>query len=176
MGAAWLRLIPMLSPPADAPSGDLPLTAPETLGALRALLEHRHEQNYRIRVSTLDTVWRTVDGLRTGVHLNPLRNREMVGENRIVVHPDGSIASQAGTVTPRVLGNVFHQTMTEIMDGDAYQASLEADTAKLVQHCGHCDYQKFCDQRAALEEPVSSENKPCGLVAPLCDYAHSLAS
>ncbi len=104
----------MLAPPAGAPSGELPLTADETVRALFRLYEHRQRRGGRLRVSVLDRVRRTVEGFRRGAPFLPPRDRSRSGETRIVVHPDGNITSQAGSTQPeRILGNIFEDEIGE---------------------------------------------------------------
>ncbi len=168
--AAWLRIIPMLRPPSDAPSGDLQLTAAETVAALAALLEHRNRNDSQMPVSPLDRVQRTVHGYRHQVPFSHTHNRGRFGETRIVVHPDGTIASEAGTTKPHVLGNIFKQNMEEIVNSSAYRDSLLHDDAKREKHCGHCRYENFCNQRAVLEDLSGYDEGPCKVDAPLCDF------
>ena len=171
IGAAWLKIIPMLDPPTRAPSGGLRLTAEETVEALSQLFEHRRRRGSRLPVSPLDRVRRTVRGFRSGACIAQQRDRARFGETRFVVHPDGSIASQAGSTKPqRVLGNVFRDGIETIIDGVAYRASLEDDARKRAIHCRHCRYEQACDHRAVLDGPASLETGPCAVESRLCDY------
>lgn len=175
LGAAWLRIIPMLDPPSAAPSGDLPLTPAETVTALSDLVKHRHSNASQLPVSPLDRVRRTVQGFREQVTLSVTHDRGRFGETRIVVHPDGTIASEAGTTKPHVLGNIFNQDMEEIVNSAAYRASLRQDEAKREKHCTHCRYKDHCNHRAVLEDLSGQGEGPCRLDAPLCDFLDGLS-
>ena len=84
------------------------------------------------------------------------------------------IAAQAGSTTPEhVLGNIFEQTMDDIIASEAYEASLQADDDKRAQHCGHCRYQRHCDLRPALEDAHAVSGQPCSTEAPLCDFINA---
>lgn len=174
IGALWLRIIPMLDPPPAAPSGNLPITAEETVRALKRLMEHRRERGSTLPVGQLDRAQETVARFQADEALEVDYDRHRFGDTRIVVHPDGSIASQAGTTTPLILGNVFEQPMREILDGEGYAASLDYDAEKRRTHCGNCKYEAHCNKRAVFDEPLG-EPGPCRFDAPLCDHLLELS-
>lgn len=169
IGALWLRIIPMLDPPPAAPTGDLQLTPEETVGALKGLMVHRLKRGSTLPVGQLDRVQQTVARFQAGETLEADYDRSRFGDTRLVVHPDGSLASQAGTTTPLKLGNVFEQPMREILDGENYAASLDYDARKQRTHCGSCKFEAYCDKRAVFDEPLGSPG-PCRFDAPLGDH------
>lgn len=73
----------------------------------------------------------------------------------------------------RRLGNLFEQTMAEILRSQSYQASLEDSDAKRARHCSHCRYQDACNGRPLLEFQDVAPPGPCPVEARLCEFAET---
>jgi len=52
-----------------------------------------------------------------------------------------------------VLGNVFDQTIDEIVASPKYRASLERDEALATRYCGSCEFLGACDTSPLFESP-----------------------
>ena len=172
-GIAWLRINPMYRPPYNAPVGELALSTDEVVEALAGLMAHRLRQGSRLPVAPLDRIPQTLSRYRQGLSTRT-RDRRSFGETRFVVHPDGTLTYETGMGSNvRRLGNLFEQTMAEILRSESYQASLEDSDAKRARHCSHCRYQDACNGRPLLEFQDVAPPGPCPVEARLCEFAET---
>jgi radical SAM protein with 4Fe4S-binding SPASM domain len=79
----------------------------------------------------------------------------------LVVRPDGSLFQVAEVGDdPRALGDLEHQSIAEILRGDAYLASLDRSEAVTRQRCTGCRYRGACDSwpahTAAVDHPADA--------------------
>jgi uncharacterized protein len=172
-GVAWLRINPMYRPPRNAPGGELALSTDEVVEALAGLMAHRLRQGSRLPVAPIDRIPQTLARYRQGLSTRT-RDRRRFGETRFVVQPDGTLTYETG-MGPNVrrLGNLFEQTMAEILRSGSYQASLEDSDAKRARHCSHCRYQDACNGRPLLEFQDVAPPGPCPVEARLCELAET---
>jgi len=167
-GVAWLRINPLFGPPEDAPVGGLALGPEEIVRALGRLYEHRRRTGSRLAVEPLDRVKKAVARHRAG-EAAPLYARRSYGVSRFVVHPDGTLATQAGSAGgEHVLGNIFRQDLQEILAAGPFRRSLARDDAQRAAVCGRCHFRTACNGRALLETPIASLADPCPVEAKLC--------
>jgi radical SAM protein with 4Fe4S-binding SPASM domain len=163
----------MYRPPYNAPVGELALSTDEVVEALAGLMAHRLRQGSRLPVAPLDRIPQTLSRYRQGLSTRT-RDRRSFGETRFVVHPDGTLTYETGMGSNvRRLGNLFEQTMAEILRSESYQASLEDSDAKRARHCSHCRYQDACNGRPLLEFQDVAPPGPCPVEARLCEFAET---
>lgn len=176
MGAAWLRINPMFAPPATAPGGGFALGLDEISDAFTRLIEHRAAASATLDVAPLDRAQRTAARWRDGEAAITATRAEF-GEFRLVVHPNGVLATHPGPMAPeRVLGDLSRQTMSEIMASKAYQESLAHDQAKRDLHCSQCRYADACTGLPLAESPLNDHAAPCEVEPRLCDAYVRLTS
>lgn len=169
LGVAWMRINPLFAPPASAPAGDLPLTSVEIITALADLQRHRERVGGDLEVQPLDRIAGTLARHATG-DAAPLRDRAGHAASRFVVHPDGTLATQAGNNTGvHVIGNLFRQDMARILAGEAYAQAVALDERLRASVCRSCRFRLACDGRALLETPIASPSDPCPVEAPLAE-------
>jgi uncharacterized protein len=172
-GVGWLRINPMYRPPRNAPGGELALSTDEVVEALAGLMAHRLRQGSRLPVAPIDRIPQTLARYRQGLSTRT-RDRRSFGETRFVVHPDGTLTYETGMgANVRRLGNLFEQTMAEILRSGSYQASLEDSDAKRARHCSHCRYRDACNGRPLLEFQDVAPPGPCPVEARLCEFAET---
>ncbi|MEQ9640902.1 MAG: radical SAM protein [Alphaproteobacteria bacterium] len=169
LGVAWLRVNPLFAPPHDAPAGDLPLTSAEIVAALGELQVHRRRTGASLEVQPLDRIAEAVARHEAG-EAAPLYARAGHAAGRFVVHPDGTLATQAGDNDgEHVIGNLMRQDLPAILAGDAYARAVALDDKARAMVCGRCRFQYACNGRALLETPIASANDPCPIEAPLTE-------
>lgn len=170
LGVEWLRLIPLFEPPESAPVGDLQLNADEIVAAFTRLFAHWTQRGARLPVYPFDRILTAVRH-RSG-RPAVVRDRRTQGETRLVVHPDGTLTDQAGTIRPdSVFGNVFTDPAEDLFDSPGYHASLDRDDALRSRHCGACAHRALCDTRALSEYPHRFPPGPCPVESPLLTLA-----
>jgi uncharacterized protein len=167
LGAAWLRIIPLFPPPSSAPGSELELEPEAVVSALSHLFVHWMRRRRSLRVQPLERVLQAVIRRRAGIP-GEVRDRRRLGETRLVVHPDGLLTAQAGTVVPAsVLGNVFSDSVEAIVASAAYESSLQYDDALRLRHCAGCGHRDTCDTRAVVDYPHAFEPGPCPIESSL---------
>lgn len=171
LGARWLRINPMLPPPPAAPAGGLHLSVTEVNASLEGLFCHWIKSGARLPVQPLSRALRTAVRRRMGI-ASPVPAR---GHVRFVVHPDGSLTGQGGTAgSTNRLGNVFRQTLDEILEGRAFHRARRNEEALRSRHCRRCDHVGACDGRAVLDHPGALPPGPCPTESRLCGLADRL--
>jgi uncharacterized protein len=169
-GACQITVIPLR--PADHFSTDAPfaISTPQVVEALKGLYEYWSSDSRPIPIIPLAGYLRTV-----WLHaLNlPARDfdRGAAGERRLIVDTAGDLyvrAAQYGA--EHRLGNLFRQTLSEIMHAAPYADSLGRDKHRRAQVCGACVYRQACDTRPALESADAEDGALCPVAAPLCEF------
>jgi uncharacterized protein len=164
-----LHLLPMFDPPQSAPQIG-PSSDRAIVAALTDLYDHWVETGCAIRVEPLSSCLTTVLQRLCGLE-RPAYDRSVAGEQLLTVNTNGDL------YTPReryrddlALGNVFRQTIEEILESPAYAASLARDSELADRHCGNCRYSGACDRHPVLARPHSWPAGPCPIVSRVCDY------
>ncbi len=168
LGAAWLNVVPMFQSTTPAAAGALSLPPEATLSALAALFEHWVARGRRLPVHPVLRALRVVHDRQAG------RRRPPGDGARFIVQPDGRLSLQGGTASPDVaVGNLFDQTIGEIVESAAYAAALARADRLRRRHCSACRYEGACDARPVLEQPHSYPAGACPLESRLCDHIDS---
>lgn len=171
LGAAWLNVVPLFLATTPATADALALPVDETHAALVSLFEHWINRGRRLPVQPiLDCVW-TVHDRRTR------RRRSPGSGTRFVVRPDGGLSAQAGIAGNTVaIGNLFAQSIGDILASDCYAAELARADRLRQRHCATCRYQAACDAGPILRYPHDYAPGPCPLESRLCDHIDSYLS
>jgi uncharacterized protein len=166
MGAAWLNVIPLFTPPAAAPLGDLMLPPEDVVNALDRLFVHSTRCGSKLPVQPLRSVLRTALQRRS---VRPAQFDEAHRSHvRLVVQPDGTLTDRVAAKTRERLGNVFTASMDEIMRSHAWQAAADRHVVLRMRHCANCAYRDACDGKPVLDQPHIRGEGPCSIVSALC--------
>jgi radical SAM protein with 4Fe4S-binding SPASM domain len=72
-------------------------------------------------------------------------NRVLDGDSVLVVNVDGTVYRVVDAYVPELaMGNLAEQSLEELLQSEAYAASLQRDAEELDQHCGRCEYRAAC--------------------------------
>ncbi len=169
-GACQITVIPLL--PADHFSTDAPfaISPPEVVEALKGLYVYWSSDRHPIPIIPLAGYLRTA--WLHGLNL-PSRDFDRVaaGERRLIVDTVGDLyvrATQYGA--EHRLGNLFRQSLSEILHAAPYAISLRRDKHRRAVVCGACVYRQACDTRPALESADADGGRHCPVAAPLCEF------
>ena len=151
------RVLPLFSGPAGRATEVFEADETELVEAMCRLFDHWMRSRSQITVAPLaewlTTVVRQLLGLQTTRY-----DRRAHGESVLTVRPDGTLfqVAEAG-VTGMALGDLRHQTMTEILNSSAYAASLERTEEMTAERCTGCRFLGACDCWPAHTAPVEPE-------------------
>jgi uncharacterized protein len=158
-------LTPLFEAPLVSPQAPFAVTDDAVVDALDDLFTHWLATGCRIRVDPLWQYLVTVLQRMTGLTCMT-RDRRQVGETRLTVNTDGEVYQPHDRYVPgRSLGNVFEQSMDEILASPAYRASLDRDAVLFARHCERCRYQGACDGEPVLSVPHHWRDGPCPIAA-----------
>ena len=74
----------------------------------------------------------------------------------LIVNTDGGLYQVIDAYEPgKELGNVFQQPIGEILESEAYRASLERSDALVEARCGDCPYRAVCNKAPILESRIA---------------------
>jgi uncharacterized protein len=149
------RVLPLFSGPPSRDAERFAVDEAELVGALCQLFRHwlRSPTSTSITVAPLDewlaNVVRSLIGTRPRTY-----DRRRDGESVIVVRPDGGVFQVAEVGDEALaLGDLATQGISEILQGDAYRASLRRSEAITRRCCTGCRHWGGCDGWPAHSAP-----------------------
>jgi uncharacterized protein len=166
-----VRFLPLFDAPLNTPEASFALTTRATVGALKRLFDYWIRRPRRIGVWPLIDYVYTALLRRTG-EARQTYDRRSIGEWALLVNTDGSLYHRPDAYNPDLaLGNVFHQTMRNILSSDAYAESLGRDGRLTQRFCNGCDFLGPCNTIPIFESPRTVIGKArCGIAYPLYRY------
>jgi uncharacterized protein len=166
-----VRFLPLFDAPLNTPAAPFSLTMRATVAALERLFD------YWIGVRRRMGVWPLVDYVYTALlrragESRQAFDRQGVGEWALLVNTDGTLYHRPDAYNPDLaLGNVFQQTVREILTSDAYAESLRRDACLVGRFCGGCPYRGACNTMPIFESPRKViGGRRCGIAYPLYRY------
>jgi uncharacterized protein len=165
------RVLPLFQGPNERPMGVFDVSDDELVIAVSDLFDHWVESGRVIDVAPLSE-WLT-DVLRklVGLHV-PTYDRRAGGERVLLVETNGDLLTtdERGIAEAR-LGNLFGDSMEQVLAGPRYAASLARTEAKTARVCGGCVHAKFCDGYPAHAEPFEElPGSRCPVTAAVHDH------
>jgi uncharacterized protein len=168
-----LRVLPLFDAPLNTPGASFGATAPQMIDALCRLFAHWASRPSRVPVSPLTSYARTVylkmSGQRQG------RYDRHFGEWALLVNTDGELyqvmdAYHAGLS----LGNVFRDSLDDVLRSEAYAASLVRDDALFARHCRTCHFRGACNSLPLFESPYPGPHpERCHIAYEVLRYIES---
>jgi uncharacterized protein len=148
-----VRFLPLFDSPLNETGASFAVSYPEMLEALKTLFMHWIDRPRHTRVSPLHEYLETILLHMLG-RSRPRYDRRANGEYVLLVNTDGSLYQRADAYDPtKVLGNIFDQTIDEIISSPSYHASLRRDEALVKRYCSSCEYLGACDTSPLFESP-----------------------
>lgn len=165
-----LHLLPMYEAPPASSQVSLAVTDGEITDALGELFNHWMAAGCPIRVEPISTWLVTVLQRMCGLE-RPELDRRVSGETFLTVNTDGDVYQPRERYAEgRSLGNLFVQSIEEILVSPAYAASLARDADLLRRHCRQCRFRGACDGYAVLARPHDWAEGPCPIASRVLDY------
>ena len=165
-----VRFLPLFDAPLNTPGATFAITERATVDALKRLFDHWIESPNRIAVwPIVEYVYTAL--LRSRGEIRPRYDRVNLGEWALLVNTDGALYHRPDAYDEALkLGNIFTQGIAEILDSDAYNASLDRDE-QLVRHvCEGCRHLGPCGTTPVFEAPRSTTGRRCGVAYPMFRY------
>lgn len=164
------RLIPLSDPPPTAPYADCVISDGRMVEALKDLFVYWIDHGAAIAVEPLSSALQTVLLHMTGLEQRAY-NRRVDGERLLIVNTDGTIYPTMDRYGPdRSLGNLFDQSVEDIVNSHTYEASLCRHEQLIDQHCGGCTYRGACDNTPLVHMPYKPFLKRCRVFEELCRF------
>ena len=154
------RVLPLFAGPGSREVDRFEVGETELVDALRRLFSHWMRSPSLITVTPLDEWLANVVRHLLGLRAKPY-DRRRHGESVLVVRPNGTLFQVAEAAEPALaFGDLRHQTMHEILQSDAYLASLERSEDTTRRRCTGCQFRGGCDSwpahTAAVDHPLSA--------------------
>lgn len=169
-----VRFLPLFDSPLNDSDAPFAASYAEMLDAYKKLFLHWVGRPRRTRVSPLHEYLQTIL-LQILGRSKPVYDRGANGEYVLLVNTDGSLYERADAYDrARALGNVFGQSIDEIVSSPSYRASLRRDKALVKRYCGSCEYRGACDTSPVFESPRQDIGEPrCHIAYPLYRFMDS---
>ncbi|GKS57239.1 hypothetical protein YTPLAS18_07660 [Nitrospira sp.] len=167
------RVNPITPAPPSAPISGLMLSEAEMTDALGELFVYWLDSGAALWVEPLFSALQTVLLRMTGLERRPYRRRQD-GDSRIIVDTDGTLyASLDRYVVGHAMGNIFTQPLVDIIEGSAYEASLQREEQRVQIRCASCHYQGPCNSIPLTQSSYEARQEGCGVYAGLCRFIES---
>lgn len=145
-----LRVLPLFQAPLNTPGAPFAATASQMIDALCRLFAHWALRPNRVPVWPLNSYVRMVYlkmmGQRQG------RYDRRAGEWALLVNTNGELYQVMDAYEPRFsLGNLFRDSLADVLSSDAYAQSLVRDDALYARHCGRCQFRGACNSLPLFE-------------------------
>lgn len=165
------RVLPLFQGPDERPAGAFEVSDDELAVALSDLFDYWVEHGTVVDIAPLSE-W-LMDVLRKLVRLRvPLYDRRLRGERVLLVETNGDLlTTDERGLTEARLGNLFVESMEQVLNGPRYAASLARTEAKTARVCAGCEHFGFCDGYATHAEPFEEiRGARCPVTAAVHDH------
>ena len=165
-----VRFLPLFAAPLNTPDASFALTTVEAEAALARLFVHWVEQKRRVSVLPIDECIATVLRCRHG--LSTWTYDRLFGEWAFIVNTDGTLYQTHEAYDERwTLGNIFEQSLDEVLASPAYAASFARDRALIGRVCSDCRWRKGCSMLPAFDGSMAGgQESRCNYAYALCDF------
>ncbi|HEX6627327.1 MAG TPA: radical SAM protein [Gemmatimonadaceae bacterium] len=165
-----LRVLPLFAAPLNTPDAPFALATPEAENALKQLFLHWVKRPKRVRVLPIDDCIATV--LR---HRHGSRTWQMdrtLGEWAFIVNTDGNLFEMHEAYDDRwKLGNIFAQSIDDVLASPAYLASFARDKALATRVCSGCRWKTACSMLPAFDGSLAGgQESRCNYSYALCNF------
>jgi uncharacterized protein len=145
-----VRFLPLFAAPLNGPEAPFVLSAVEAEAALQRLFVHWVGKRGRTPTLPLHDYLGVV--LRHRRRETTWRYDRSLGEWAFIVNTDGSLyQTHEAYHEPWALGNVFEQTIDQVIASPAHAASLRRDRALAARVCGGCAWESSCSMLPAFD-------------------------
>lgn len=152
-----LRVLPLFDAPLNTPQASFAASTAQMTEALCRLFAHWVERPNHVRVAPLDDYVRAVYLKMVGGVQAPYDRQQ--GEWAWLVNTDGALYQVMDAYDrARALGNVFVDSIGDVLDSPAYAASLDRDRALFERHCGPCEFRRACTSLPLFESARSGRH------------------
>lgn len=91
-------------------------------------------------------------------------DRRTYGEASLMVNTDGYLYVFNETYDrDKALGNLFEQSFAEILQSQAYEASLQRQEAAMKRHCTGCPYDGYCTREPIINGHRDHQGERCAI-------------
>lgn len=138
-------ILPLLPAPLNSPNASFYITREQILDAMKGLFVYWMEKGCGIKVDPLQDYLQNVLAHITSLS-RPRLNRRASGHSVFVVNTDGYLYEGDDCYEQeKSMGNVFGQSIEEIISSEAYDRSLDRHEYLFRLHCQSCKYLGGCD-------------------------------
>jgi radical SAM protein with 4Fe4S-binding SPASM domain len=140
-----MRILPLFDGPDERPAEEFMVGHPIMMEALERLFRHWLATGCKVPIRPFDLYFQSA--LRHIAGLKVRRyDRGMHGDGVLLVNVDGHVYRVVDAYLPDLaLGNIAEQSIAELLESDAYSASLKRDHEEYGQHCKDCSYRSACN-------------------------------
>lgn len=164
-----LHLLPMYEAPSPT-QASYAVTEGQIADAMGELFDHWMAAGCPIRIEPIST-WLVTVLQRMGGLERAALDRRVIGETFLTVNTNGDVYQPRERYAEgRSLGNLFVQSIDEILASSAYAESLERDADLLRRHCRQCRFRGTCDGYPVLARPHDWAEGPCPIASRVLDY------
>ena len=165
-----LRVLPLFAAPLNTPDAPFALATPQAEEALCRLFLHWVKRQKRVSVLPIDDCIATVLRQRHGSSTWKLDRR--LGEWAFIVNTDGNLFEMHEAYDERRrLGNIFEQSIDEVLASPDYLASFARDSELTTRVCSGCRWKKGCSMLPAFDGTLAGgQDSRCNYTYALCNF------
>lgn len=150
------RVLPLFAAPLNKPGAAFAVSNEEMAAALCDLFLYWLERDFSVAVAPLQRYLQTALMQLNGLESTPWRRRQH-GDGVLVVNTDGNLFQVIDAYDEeRALGNLFRQSIDEILGSQVYADSLDRNDALEAEHCATCAFRDTCTHGPLFESRMSN--------------------
>lgn len=154
-----LRVLPLFDAPLNIPGASFAASTTEMTQALCALFDHWIGRRHHVSVAPLDDYIRAVYLKMRGIAQAPYDRRR--GEWAWLVNTDGTLYQVMDAYdSTRAIGNIFVDSLDDVLGSPNYAASLTREEALFERHCGPCEFVGACNSFPLFDSPRNGPHPP----------------
>lgn len=139
-----MRILPLFDGPDERPKEQFMVDHPTIIRALERLFRHWVTSGTRVAIRPLDLYFQAALRHMAGLQMSKV-SRVLDGDSVLVVNVDGTVYRVVDAYVPELaMGNLAQQSLDDLLQSEAYAASLQRDADELDQHCRSCAYRTAC--------------------------------
>lgn len=168
------RVLPLFPSPLNTAEASFALSSAEMVAALNDLFLYWMERDFSVTVAPLKHYLQTALMQINGLEGAPWRRR-IHGDGVLIVNTDGNLYQVIDAYDEDyALGNIFEQSLDEILAAERYADSLDRCDAIEESHCRACPLTKTCNHGPVFESSLA--NPPGGRCAVAYDVQDFIVS
>jgi uncharacterized protein len=158
------RVLPLSDGPAERPVDAFALPLEEAISAMCDLFDYWIDSGRQVIVEPFNTYLREALNYMLEISIDKY-DRFVQGDYALFVNVDGLLYAERDTYDKALaLGDLNAQSMSDILQSEAYKSSVEREAALIANRCSSCELNRSCSGLHIIStKPRGAFDDPCSI-------------